>query len=168
MSDVYEIGADDLAALEGHIGSDADAIIGAIKAAQKSGSPARVSIRSSVSKTGMKRCWALPMDNINLAAGVGSTQVIRGTANRPCKPICLILDLSTPHLVGVTAITVQGQNQTLGAGTVPASVYAANSFQIPNNYDTLDTNGSVEVTLVNNTGAAIPLGAACFICEAVN
>jgi hypothetical protein len=116
------------------------AIVGARKA------PNKVRILTDYAK-GKYRVQPLPFDGQTLTAG--GAFVLTATADRPCKPCKIILFHSQVtagvEQVNVDGITVQGINQLLGAGLIPATAFAEDSpaEDLPWDFAVLTSNGTM-------------------------
>jgi hypothetical protein len=98
---------------------------------------------------GQYRVQPLPFDGDLLTAN-GVVNLV-ATADRPCKPVKLILYNSLPAAgveVNIDGITIQGINQLLGAGLMPITGFAedAPSEDLPWDFAVLLSNGTMVVT----------------------
>lgn len=94
---------------------------------------------------GIYRVQPLPFDGQTLTAN--GAFVLTATADRPCKPVKIIVyhsNTTGAEVCNIDGITIQGINQLLGAGLIPVSAFAEDSpsEDLPWDWSPLNSNGS--------------------------
>jgi len=144
--DEYEVGYDELDDAEDDLGI---AGIEVGRKRRKRSAKVDVSINAAYEK-GKKRVQPLLFDKAALTA-VSALTTLTATAQRPCKPIKLVVEFygayDTLAFAFVSGIRCQGINQCLSTGFGPATAFNPNapSEDLPWDFAPLSSGGTMEV-----------------------
>jgi hypothetical protein len=144
--DEYEVGYDELEEAEDDLGI-AGIEVGRRKKRAKR--PVDVNINAAYER-GKKRVQPLLFDKVALT-DVSALTTLTATAQRPCKPIKLIVEFYASYdsvaFAFVSGIRCQGINQCLSTGYGPATAFKpdAPSEDLPWDFAPLSSGGTMEV-----------------------